>query len=448
MTNIPGQLEAADDDWTKKVKTSLRGPTFAALTIAGMGLGGFLVWASTAELAGAVMASGSVAANGDNQVIQHLEGGIVKNILVKDGEAVVAGQPLLELDPTLVEANLNRARKTLVTLRADEVRLLAELADRETIEFPPDMMSETLDPALKDFIHSKKAEFELRSLRYRNEVSILQQRLAGLHEEIGGTDAQRIANKKQMGLMRDELKDLDYLYQKGLARQDRMFAMQRSEADLEGKDGALQAAMGKAKQTMAEIQQQIEKLGHDRRTEAGTKLSETRIRIADTIEQIIAYQSVLSRIVVRSPTDGTVVRLNVNTVGAVISPGQALMELLPKNAELVVEAKLQVTDIDAVHVGREASVRLAALNQRTIPVVPSHVVFVSADKLVDKQNQNQLPYYRVRLSLDLDKLTPRDRALLAPGMPAEAFIATSERTLMRYLFRPIEDSFAKALREE
>ena len=448
MRNILGQPAAADDDWTKKVKTSLRGPTFAALTIAGVGLGGFLVWASTAELAGAVMASGSVAANGDNQVIQHLEGGIVKNILVKDGESVVAGQPLLELDPTLVEAHLNRARKTLVTLRADEVRLLAELADQETIEFPPDMMSETLDPALKDFIHSKKAEFELRSLRYRNEISILKQRLGGVNEEITGTNAQRIANKKQMGLMRDELKDLDYLYQKGLARQDRMFAMQRSEADLEGKDGALQAAMGKAKQTMAEIQQQIEKLGHDRRTEAGTKLSETRTRIADTIEQIIAYQSVLSRVVVRSPTDGTVVRLNVNTVGAVISPGQALMELLPKNAELVVEAKLQVTDIDAVHVGREASVRLAALNQRTTPVVPSHVVFVSADKLVDKQTPNQLPYYRVRLSLDLDKLTPRDRALLAPGMPAEAFIATSERTLMRYLFRPIEDSFAKALREE
>jgi HlyD family type I secretion membrane fusion protein len=309
-------------------------------------------------------------------------------------------------------------------------------------------MSETIDPWLKDFIASKKSEFELRSLRYRNEVSILQQRLAGLHEEIGGTEAQRVANRKQMELMRAELKDLDYLFQKGLARQDRMFALQRSEADLEGKDGALQAAIGKAKQTMAEIQQQIEKLGHDRRTEAGAKLSETRTRIADTIEQIIANQSVLTRIVVRAPVDATVVRLNVNTVGAVISPGQVLMELLPRNAELVVEAKLQVTDIDAVHVGGEASVRLAALNQRTTPVVASHVVFVSADKLVDKQNPNQPPYYRVRLRLDLDKLTPRDRALLSPGMPAEAFIATSERTMMRYLFRPIEDSFAKALRED
>ncbi|RKE72979.1 HlyD family type I secretion periplasmic adaptor subunit [Pseudorhodoplanes sinuspersici] len=437
-----------NDDWSATVKTSLRGPAVAALTIIGIGLGGFLVWASTAELTGAVMASGSIAANGENQTIQHLEGGIVKDIFVKDGDAVVAGQPLIALDPTLVEANLNRARKTLVTLRADEARLLAELGDHETIEFSADLMSAALDPAINDFIQSKKSEFELRSLRYRNEVSILRQRLAGLHEEMAGTEAQRVANKKQMGLMRDELKDLDYLYQKGLARQDRMFAMQRSEADLEGKDGALQAAIGKAKQTIAEIQQQIEKLGHDRRTEAGAKLSETRTRIADTLEQIIAYKSVLSRIIVRAPTDGTVVRLNVNTVGAVISPGQALMELLPKNADLVVEAKLQVTDIDAVHVGQEANIRLAALNQRTTPVVPSHVLFVSADKLIDKQNPNQPPYYRVRLALNLEQLSPRERSLLAPGMPAEAFIATSERTMMRYLFRPIEDSFARALREE
>ena len=448
MTNASSKTAAANDDWTGKVKTSLRGPVIAALMIAGVGLGGFLIWASTAELAGAVMASGSIAANGENQTIQHLEGGIVKEILVKDGDAVAAGQPLVVLDPTLVEANLNRANKTLITLRADEVRLLAELADRETIEFPADLMSESLDPALKDFVQSKRSEFELRSLRYRNEVSILQQRLAGLNEEMAGTQAQRVANKKQMDLMRDELKDLDYLYQKGLARQGRMFAMQRSEADLEGKDGALLAAIGKAKQTIAEIHQQIEKLGHDRRTEAGAKLSETRTRIADTLEQIIAYKSVLSRIVVRAPVEGTIVRLNVNTVGAVISPGQALMEILPRKAELVVEAKLQLTDIDAVQVGREANVRLTALNQRTTPVVPSHVVFVSADKLIDRQNPNQPPYYRVRLAIDLDKLTPHDRALLAPGMPAEAFIATSERTVMRYLFRPIEDSLARALREE
>lgn len=446
MENASATISRANDDWTKKVKTSLGGPVLAALMIVGVGLGGFLVWASTAKLSGAVVASGNVAANGENQTIQHLEGGIVKEIMVKDGESVVAGQPLIALDPTLVEANLNRSLKTIIVLRVDEARLMAELSGRETFDLPPELSDDVLDPALQSFIKSKKSEFELRTLRYRNEVSILNQRLGGLNEEIMGTDAQRVAVRKQMALMREELKDLEYLFQKGLARQDRVFAMQRSDADLEGKDGALLASIGKAKQTIAEIQQQIEKLGHDRRTEAGTKLSETRTRLADTLEQVIAYKSVLSRIIIRSPADGTVVRMNVNTVGAVISPGQAVLELLPRNAELVVEARLQPTDIDAVHVGREANVRLAALNQRTTPVVPSHVLFVSADRLTDRQTQQ--PYYRIRLSLDLEKLTPRDRALLSPGMPAEAFIATSERTMMRYLFRPIEDSFAKALREE
>jgi len=441
-----GKIEAEGGDWTGKVKTSFRGPVMAALLIAGVGLGGFLVWAATAELAGAVIASGYVAANGENQTIQHLEGGIVKDILVKEGDAVAAGQPLIVLDPTLVESNLNRARKTLATLRADEARLLAELFEHEEIAFPPELLSDTIDPALKNFIDSKRTEFELRNLRYRNEVRILEQRLGGLNEEIAGTEAQRAATQKQMALMRAELKDLDYLFQKGLARADRVFAMQRSEADLEGKDGALLASIGKAKQTIAEVQQQIEKLGHDRRTEAGTKLSETRTRIADTLEQIVANESILSRIVVRAPTDGTVVRLHVNTVGAVITPGQTVAELLPKNADLVVEARLQLTDVDAVQVGRPANVRLAALNQRTTPVLSSHVAYVSADKLTDKQTQQT--YYRVRLSLDADQLGPRERALLAPGMPAEVFITTAERTMLRYLFRPIEDSFAKALREE
>jgi HlyD family type I secretion membrane fusion protein len=433
-------------DWSRRVKTSYRLPAIVALLIVGGGLGGFLTWASTAELSGAVIASGHVAANGENQTIQHLEGGIVKEILVKEGDAVRAGQPLIVLDPTLVEANLNRGRKTLAALRAEEARLLAELLDTNEIAFPIDLTTGSIDAALQNVIDSKKSEFELRRLRYRNEVLILEQRLAGLHEEIAGTEAQRAATQKQMSLMRDELKDLDYLFKKGLARQDRMFAMQRSEADLEGRNGALLASMGKAKQTVAEVHQQIEKLGHDRRSEAGTRLSEARAKIADTLEQIVAYESILSRIVIRAPADGKLVRLNVNTVGAVISPGQALAELLPKDADLVVEARLQLTDVDSVQIGGPANIRIAALNQRTTPVVSSEVVYVSADKLTDRQTQQT--YYRVRLALDLSQFSNADRSSLTPGMPAEVFIATSKRTMLRYLFRPIEDSFAKALREE
>lgn len=436
----------AGGDWTSRINTSLRVPVIIALLIAGIGLGGFFAWASTAPLAGAVIAAGHVSANGENQIIQHREGGIVKQIAVKEGDRVTAGEALIILDPTLVEANLNRARKLLATLRAEEARLLAELNDRDEIAFPPEISGDALDPALKNFIESKRTEFEQRRLRYRNEISILEQRLAGLKEEIAGNEAQREATDKQISLIREELKDIGYLFEKGLARQDRMFAMQRTEADLQGKDGALLAATGKAKQSIAEVLQQIEKLGHDRKTEAGTKLSETRMRIADTLEQIVAYEDILSRIVIRAPVDGTIVNLNVNTVGAVIAEGAAVAELLPSDAELVVDARLKPTDIDAVEIGGPANIRLAALNQRTTPVVPSHVLYVSADKLTDQQTQET--YYSVRLALDLDSLETHERLRLAPGMPAEAFITTGERTMLRYLFRPIEDSFARALREE
>lgn len=442
----PAKRSAAPDEWASRVRTSLFAPVVAALLIAGVGLGGFLAWAATAPLAGAVMAPGHVAANGENQTIQHLEGGIVKDIHVKEGDSVVVGQPLISLDPTLVQSNLNRARNLLATLRIDAARLIAEQRDQDEISFPPEMLAANLDLSLQVFLESKREEFVLRTLRYRNEIRILEERLAGLNEEIAGTDSQRVATQKQVKFLKDELKDVDYLFQKGLARQDRMFSLLRSEADLEGRDGALQAQIGKAKQSIAEVRQQIEKLGHERRTEAGTKLTEIRTRIADTVEQIIAYENILSRIVVRAPAAGTIVRLNINTVGAVISPGQAVVELLPSDADLVVEAKLQPNDIDAVQVGRPASVRLSALNHRTTPVLDSRVVFVSADKLTDRTTQ-QL-FYRVRLAIDRDQLTSRDLQLLSPGMPAEAFIKTSERTMLRYLFRPIEDSFARALRED
>ena len=437
---------ARADNWRQSVRTSLQYPALAGALIVVCGLGGFLVWAATAPIAGAIVASGNIAANGENQNIQHLEGGIIAALHVKEGDLVVAGQPLISLDPTLPEAALNRARKTLLTLRAEEARLIAEQRDRDAVKFPPELLASDLDASVRDLVEAKTAEFQQRAETYRNEIRILEQRLFGLDEEIAGSEAQRAATQKQAGFIRDVLRDVDSLFQKGLARADRLFQLRRAEAELEGREGSLLAAIGKARQTIAEIRQQIVKLGNDRRSEAGTKLSDVRTRIADTLEQIVATQNVLSRIVIRSPVGGTVVRLAVNTIGAVVTPGQIVAELLPNGAELVIDAKLQLTDIDAVQVGREANVRLAALNQRTTPVVAARVAFVSADKLTDRTTQ-QL-YYRVRLNIDTDKLAPRDRAALSPGMPAEAFIMTNERTMLQYLFRPIEESMARAFRQE
>jgi membrane fusion protein, type I secretion system len=430
--------------WHAGVRMSLLWPGLCALLIAGGGVGGFLVWAATAPIAGAAIASGHIAASGENQTVQHLEGGIVKTLHVKDGDVVMAGQPLISLDPTLAEATLNRARKTLLTLRADEVRLLAEQRDLDAIVFPPELHADDLDASVRDFMETKLVEFQHRLQKSRNEVRILEQRLAGLEEEVAGYEAQRLATQKQAAFIRDELRDIDYLFQKGLSRADRLFQLRRAEAELDGRDGALLSSIGKAKQSIAEIREQIERIGHERRSEAGTRLSEVRTRIADTLEQIVASENILSRIVIRAPVDGTVVRLVANTVGGVIPPGQTIVEILPRGVELVVDARLQPTDIDAVQVGRAANVRLSALNQRTTPVVAARVAYVSADRLTDRGNQQV--YYRVRLQLSSEQLNAHERATLAPGMPAEAFIQTAERTMLQYLLRPIEDSLARALR--
>lgn len=443
MTTEPANT--AVQHWSKQVRTSLLGPSLVALLVAGAGIGGFLGWAATAPLAGAVIAAGNMAASGENQIVQHLEGGIVKEIHVHEGDLVAAGQPLLSLDPTVVEGNLSRLRTTLATLRADEARVLAEQRGHDAITFPPELLAADLDPSVKDVVETRTTEFADRLSRYRNEIRILEERLAGLDQEIAGAEAQRVATQKQIGFIAAELRDVDWLFKQGLARQDRLFALRRSEADLEGRAGALLSTIGKARQSIAEIRQQMEKLGHERRTEAVARLADVRGRTADTREQIRAAEAVLSRIIVRAPTDGTVVKLNVNTVGGVVSPGAQVLELLPAGVDLVVDARLQLADIDAVKVGQPANVRLAALNQRTTPVVHAQVTFVSADKLVDRNNQQA--YYRVRLTFDTKQLGLHERALLAPGMPAEAFITTEERTMLRYLFRAIEDSLSRAFRE-
>jgi HlyD family type I secretion membrane fusion protein len=442
----PSAHEAPSQVWSSKVKTSLLVPVLMTLAFAGAGLGGFLAWAATAPIAGSVMASGYLAANGDNQTIQHLEGGVVRTIHVREGDSVEAGQALITLDPTLVQTNLSRSRNLLSTLRIDASVLAAEMFDQDDVVLAPEIDRAALSPAVVEFLNVKIAEYTLRKQRFRNEISILAQRLAGLDEEVAGLKAQREATLKQIPMIQEELRDVDYLFQKGLARKEKLLALQRSEAELQGRAEALAASIGKAKQSNAELLQQMEKLWHDRRTEASSRLSDVRNRIADTLEQIVGYENVLSRIVVAAPAAGTVVRLNVNTLGAVVSPGQAVAEMLPRGADLVVEAKLQLTDVDAVQVGRAANVRLTALNQRTTPVLESKVMYISPDRLTDRATQQQ--YYRVKLTLDPGQLPASHRAMLVPGMPADAFIKTSERTMLRYLFRPIEDSLAKALREE
>lgn len=438
-------MSAATAHWAAGVRTSLKGPSLLLLATAGLGLGGFFAWGSTAPLAGAVVAPGHIAASGENQKVQHLEGGLVQTLHVREGDRVQAGQPLITLDPTIVQSNLLRAQKVMAGFRIEEARLVAEQAGAEQLRFPADLLNDP-DPDIREAIATKAQEFATRRLMMKNEVQILVDRIAGLEQEVKGNEAQRAATQRQVGFVREELKGVDSLFEKGYARQDRLFMLRRTEADLDGRDGALLSAIGRARQSMAEVRQQIEKIGHDRRTEAAIKLSDLRGRMGEVKEQIRAGESVLSRIVIRAPADGTLVRASANTIGAVVTPAQVLFELLPAGAELLVEARLQPGEVDSVRPGQPAEVRLSALNQRVTPVVRAHVSYISADTLTDEATRQI--YYRVRLVIEPDQLPPQQQAMIVPGMPAEALITTTERTMLQYLFRPIADSMARAFREE
>ena len=325
------RLTCQSQAWSGRTRTSLLIPILMTLLLAGVGLGGFLVWAATAPIAGSVMASGHIAANGENQTIQHLEGGMVQAIHVREGDSIEAGQPLITLDATLVQANLNRARNRLATLRIDAALLQAEMFDQDNVVLPPEIERgrlERLDRPSSLTPRSRNSRCENNASAMRS--ASLRSVLRGWTRKSAGLKAQREAILKQIPLVQEELTDVDYLFKQGLARKDKWLALRRTEADLEGRAEALTASIGKAKQLNAELLQQMEKLWHDRRTDASGKMSDTRNRIADTLEQIVSYENVLSRIVVAAPASGTVVRLNVNTVGAVISPGQAVAELLPR----------------------------------------------------------------------------------------------------------------------
>jgi len=430
---------------TYGVPVRLRGPAIVGFFGILLFFGGFGVWASTAPLSGAAVAPGIIVARGQNKVVQHLEGGIIKEILVNEGDTVEADQPVFVLDRIAAETTLNRMTEKRDALAADEARLVAEREGKETLEFPALLLDRQSEPMVARLIDDRSAEFAERLKRYHDEVGILAKRRAAFEEDIRGVEAQNQALKEQMELIDTEITGLAELFEKGLATQDRLLALRRSRAALFGEMGQNVSKIASAHQQIAEIEQQISRAGTVRREEASTTLTETRANLQDVENQIRTAKDILDRIVVRAPVTGVVLKLGVHTSGEVIQPGQRLLEIFPRDSELLIEARVRPEDIDAVSVGLQAAVRFSALNRRTTPVVDAEVEYVSADRLVDDKTGQ--PYYLARLRLADLTGTGIDTGDLYPGMQVETYIRTTERTFVEYLVRPIRDSFQKAFRE-
>jgi HlyD family type I secretion membrane fusion protein len=433
------------DEWTKSIPVVTRKAALASYVTIALFVAAFGFWAATVPLEGAAVASGVVAAAGKNFEVQHLEGGIVDKILVKEGDRVTAGQELYKLDQTVPNAQLNRMLNSASSLKARVARQHAERDGLSEIAFDSALLADQL-PETVDIVAEQISEFKNSSKRYEAELGILNQRLEALEESIAGLSAQKDAAESQLSIVDDEIGRKKKLLDKGLTDRSQFTALMRNQAELLGQIGSATAGIASAKSQIVEARQQLERASSQRVETASKELTETRRQLADINEQIITAKSVLDRVVVRSPSNGIVVKLNVNSPGRVVRPGEPLLELLPTTNSLIIEAQLDTKEVDAISVGQSARLRFVALNARATPEVAGEVIFVSPDRLIDETTRR--PYYSVRLRIT-DKLPDGIKTeQIYPGTPVEAYISTGARTFFEYLVKPIQDSFSRAFREE
>jgi len=437
---MTGALTFASQPRTDFHRTALAGYAAVAPFI-----GGFGYWAASAPLAGAVVTQGTIAATGGNILIQHREGGIIDQLLVHEGDHVLQGQDLVLLDRTAPEADLNRLTRQSMALKASAARLEAERDGLATLAPVADAPPAPFQQDFLTLLLEQQKEFDARLARFRSEQSILAQRVAMQRESVKGLAAQKLAIAEQTDIVRKELAIKTDLLDRGLTNRSEYSQLLRSQADLVGQAGAMEANLAATNTQIVEAEAQAERATTQRVEEALTKLDDVRTNLADISEQIRAAEAVLKRTTITAPTDGIVVSSIYNSKGSVIAPGEKIMEVLPTASGLTVDAKLKPQDIDAVRVGQKAKLRLSALNARLTPEVDATVAEISADRLLDETTHQ--PYFRARLKIAEPLPQGVKPGQLYPGTPVEAFISTGDRTFLDYLARPMLDSFARAFTE-
>jgi HlyD family secretion protein len=378
--------------------------------------------------------------------VQHKEGGIVKSLLVKDGDKVVAGQDLVILDDTETKAELGIIDALLIELWSKRARLEAQRDDAPSIVYPPQVTERMGEPAIANIVSGQNKLFETRNAAIRGKIEQLEKQVGQLEEEITGLTSQQTSKERQAELIDEELENLKGLQKKGLVPNTRVLALEREQARLEGERGQLVADKARALGRIGEIRVQMISIEEEARTQTLTELRDVEARIAELEERRLAARSRLDRMVIKAPIGGIVYQTTVHTEGGVIAPGEPIMLISPEGDELIMQAQVSPQDIDDVHQGQVARVRFPALKSRFTPELNASVVQVSAD--TSQLDANSPPFYAVRLKLqpnEIERLEPGQE--LRPGMPAEAYIQTDARTPMSYLLKPLADQIARAFRE-
>ncbi|MEO1152111.1 MAG: HlyD family type I secretion periplasmic adaptor subunit [Pseudomonadota bacterium] len=410
--------------------------------------GGLIFWSVVAPIDGAVAAGGQIVVEGNRKAVQHLEGGTVAELMVREGKQVRKDDILVRLDDTVQKANLSLVDGQLAELYARRARLAAERDGLDAITAPDGVASVLATPLFGEKLRGQRNLFEARASTIRTQISLLEERVVQQRERISGLRVQIRSLNSQIAIITKEIDSLRDLLADGLVTRNRFNELERESERLAGERGALTAGIAEAQSVISEARLEIERLSETRREEAITELREVEGSISELEERRIAAADAYERTLIRAPEAGRVLGLSVHTVGGVIAPGAPLMEIVPEATSLQVSAKIAPQDVDKVQSGQSTLVRFSAFGSRRTPETQGNVKTISADSIVDEITG--APYYLVIIDLPpSEQLQDILRGnLLLPGMPVETFIKTGKRPAISYLLKPLLDSFARSMRED
>lgn len=425
---------------------SIRNYSIAAIVTIVLLVAGMGGWAATAMLSGAVVGMGTVVVDGSVKRIQHREGGIVGEILVRNGSRVAAGDVLIKLDDTITRANLAIITKQLDQLTARRFRLIAERDNLQEVATSSAQSSVFEGAPSPEYVVAEQALFTSRRDTLNSQKAQLRQRIDQIGQETKGLTVRLKAKEEELSWIGQELIRVRNLSDQQLVQFNRLAELERLRAQLDGERGQLIAEVARTETRVTETELQILQLDQDRRTEVVTELRDVDNKLAELAEQRVSADDQLKRIDILAPQSGVVHELAVHTIGGVISPGETIMQIVPVNDTLVVDARIQPADIDQLHIGQKATLRFSAFNQRTTPEIFGEIKTVAADLILNQQTGES--WYTARISIPANELVRLGSLPLLAGMPVEAFVQTGERTALSYLLKPLADQMNRAMRED
>jgi len=428
-----------------KTNDGIRHNVLIGLGITAALVGGLGVWAGSSSLAGAVIAGGTVVVETAVKKVQHQTGGVVGEILVKNGDRVEAGQILMKLDETMTRANLQIVSQQLDRADARMARLEGERIGASEMKIPVRLAARVNEPEIAELLAGERALFESRMTFIKGQQAQLGERLGQYAQQIEGLKAQQKSVEDSLALTQDDFKTVGDLYKQKLVSLDRISALRQNIVRLEGEAGRLLAAVAETEGRISETKLQIIQIGEDQRREANTDLRETEGRQVELLERKLVAEDQLKRTTITAPQSGFVQQIAIQTVGGVINPGETIMSIVPQSDALVIDARISPVSVDDVVPGQPVRIRFSAFDRSTTPECDGTVERVSADLVHDQQQQ--ISYYEVRIDVDDQANCLQGARRLLPGMPAEVYIQTGERGVWSYLMKPLTDQLTRAFKE-